>query len=170
VSDEGIDLPQGEVGEVWFEGSSSFEYYKDAKKTAAARRQGRATFGDLGYLDESGVLYLTDRKAFTINVGGVNVYPREAEDVLTMHPSVSDVAVFGVPHPEYGEEVKGVVELISGIVATAEVEAELLKFCRSRLAKVKSPRSIDFEASLPRHPNGKLYKRKLRDRYLKENR
>ena len=112
--------------------------------------------GDLGYLDEDGFLYLTDRKAFTINVGGVNVYPREAEDALIMHPLVADVAVFGIPQPEYGEEVKGVVELLPGTAVYPGLDSELIEFCRSRISGVKSPRSIDFEVSLPRHPNGKL--------------
>lgn len=165
MSEDGRDQPRGEVGEIWFEGDASFEYYKDAERTASVRRQGRATFGDLGYLDEDGFLYLTDRKAFTINVGGVNVYPREAEDALIMHPLVADVAVFGIPHPEYGEEVKGVVELLPGTAVYPGLDSELVEFCRSRLSGVKSPRSIDFEESLPRHPNGKLYKQSLRDRY-----
>ena len=97
---------------------------------------------------------------------GVNVYPQEAENALITHPKVFDAAVFGIPHEEYGEEVKGVVQLVTGVEATNEVAAELIAFCRARLAKIKCPRSIDFEAELPRHPTGKLYKRKLRDRYL----
>jgi len=165
VDEKGNQKECGEVGEVWFEGDASFEYYKDTEKTASVRRHGRATFGDLGYLDEDGFLYLTDRKAFTMNIGGVNVYPREAEDALIMHPLVADVAIFGIPHPEYGQEVKGVVEVVPGVEITSELESELIDFCRSRLSMVKCPRSIDFEASLPRHPNGKLYKRKLSDRY-----
>jgi len=167
ITDEsGRDLPVGEVGEIWFESQTTFQYYKDAEKTRGAKRDGRATFGDLGYVDEDGFLYLTDRKAFTMNIGGVNVYPQEAENALITHPKVFDAAVFGIPHEEYGEEVKGVVQLVSGIEASDEVAAELIAFCRDRLAKIKCPRSIDFEAELPRHPTGKLYKRKLRDRYL----
>lgn len=167
ISNEaGEDLPVGEVGEVWFESTSTFQYYKDEEKTRSARRAGRATFGDLGYVDRGGFLYLTDRKAFTMIIGGVNVYPQEAEDTLITHPSVFDAAVFGIPHAEYGEEVKGVVQLVEGVEGDAATESALLDFCQGKLAKIKCPRSIDFIAELPRHPTGKLYKRKLRDTYL----
>jgi long-chain acyl-CoA synthetase len=167
LDENGGPVPVGEIGEIWFEGSAHFAYHNDADKTSTARKSdGRASFGDVGYVDADGYLYLTDRKAFTINVGGVNVYPQEAEDVLAMHPKVADAAVFGIPHPEYGEEVKAVVELRGGVEADARVAQDLIDHCTKHLAKFKCPRSIDFEATLPREATGKLYKRLLRDRYL----
>jgi acyl-CoA synthetase (AMP-forming)/AMP-acid ligase II len=124
-----------------------------------------STLGDVGYADEEGYLYLTDRKAYMIISGGVNIYPQEAENVLTMHPKVADVAVFGVPNEDFGEEVKAVVEPVDMADAGPELERELIAFCRDALADVKCPRSVDFEEELPRHPTGKLYKRLLKDRY-----
>ncbi len=167
LDEHGRPLPAGEVGEVWFERSSDFRYLNDADKTSESRRaNGSGTFGDLGYLDADGYLYLTDRKAFTIIAGGVNVYPQEIEDVLLAHPAVVDAAVFGIPHPEYGEEIKAVVQPAPGVAADDSLVAELLEHCRAHLAGFKCPRSIDFDADLPREPNGKLMKRVLRDRYL----
>ena len=116
-------------------------------------------------MDEDGFLYLTDRKAFMIISGGVNIYPQEAENVLITHPKVADVAVIGVPDEEFGEQVKAVVQLAEGVPETEEVKEELLDFCRSKLAKIKCPKTIDFDPALPRHPTGKLYKRLVRDRY-----
>ncbi len=160
-------MPPGEVGEIWFERSSDFRYLNDDDKTSESRRaNGSGTFGDLGYLDADGYLYLTDRKAFTIIAGGINVYPQEIEDVLLAHPAVIDVAVFGIPHPEYGEEIKAVVQPAPGVDADDSLRAELVAHCRAHLAGYKCPRSIDFDADLPREPNGKLMKRALRDRYL----
>ena len=127
-----------------------------------------STLGDVGRLDEDGFLYLTDRKAYMIISGGVNIYPQEAEDVLTMHPSVFDVAVFGVPNDDFGEEVKAVVQPAEGAVPGPELERELIAHCRSQLADVKCPRSIDFRDELPRHPTGKLYKRLLKDEYWQD--
>jgi long-chain acyl-CoA synthetase len=167
LDEHGNRLPAGEVGEIWFERSSEFRYLNDDDKTSESRRaNGSGTFGDLGYLDADGYLYLTDRKAFTIIAGGVNVYPQEVEDVLLAHPAVVDAAVFGVPHPEYGEEIKAVVQPAPGLVADDSLSAELVAHCRAHLAGFKCPRSIDFDAELPREPNGKLMKRVLRDRYL----
>ena len=166
VDDEGNELPLGEIGAIYFESDSVFEYHNDPEKTKNARLEnGWSTLGDIGRLDEDGYLYLTDRKAFMIISGGVNIYPQEAENVLTMHPKVLDVAVFGVPNEDLGEEVKAVVQLIDPSSAGKEVERELLAFCQEQLAKVKCPRSIDFLEELPRHPTGKLYKRLLRDEY-----
>ena len=116
-------------------------------------------------MDEDGYLYLTDRKAFMIISGGVNIYPQEAENLLITHPKVADVAVIGVPHEDLGEEVKAVVQPLNWNEAGPELEAELLEFCRSQLSKIKCPRSVDFDEELPRHPTGKLYKRLVRDRY-----
>jgi acyl-CoA synthetase (AMP-forming)/AMP-acid ligase II len=164
--DEGGELAPGDEGVIYFSGGQSFEYHNDPEKTASSRLDGgRSTLGDIGYLDEEGYLYLTDRKAFMIISGGVNIYPREIEDVLVTHPKVADVAVIGVPNDEFGEEVKAVVQPADGVAPTKQLEQELMGHCRSQLAHFKCPRSVDFEAELPRLPTGKLYKRVLRDRY-----
>ena len=166
VDEDGTELPPGEAGTVYFEGGATFEYHNDPEKTASSRNdRGWSTLGDVGYLDEDGYLYLTDRKAYMIISGGVNIYPQEAENVLVTHPQVMDVAVFGVPNDEMGEEVKAVVQLIDPAEAGPDMEKELISYCRRQLAHYKCPRSVDFEAELPRHPTGKLYKRLLRDRY-----
>jgi long-chain acyl-CoA synthetase len=169
VGEDGEELPQGESGTIYFEGGAAFEYHNDAEKTKGSRHpQGWSTLGDVGYLDEDGFLYLTDRKAYMIISGGVNIYPQEAENVLVTHPEVIDAAVFGIPNDEFGEEVKAVVlpAVMPADAAAAEALAgELIAFCRSQLADVKCPRSIDFRAELPRHPTGKLYKRLLKDEY-----
>ncbi len=164
--DEGNELPPGEPGTVWFESPATFEYHNDPEKTAASRNdRGWSTLGDVGRLDEDGFLYLTDRKAYMIITGGVNVYPQEAENVLAMHPKVADVAVFGVPNDDFGEEVKAVVQPLSMDDAGPDLEHELIQYCRDHLADVKCPRSVDFRPELPRHPTGKLYKRLLKDEY-----
>ena len=169
VDDDGHELPAGRIGNVYFAGGPDFEYHNDPEKTRSAHdRLGRTTLGDVGYVDADGYLYLTDRKAYTINSGGVNVYPREAEDVLVGHPEVMDVAVFGVPDEELGEQVKAVVQPVDPARAGPDLEAELLAWCRERLAAYKCPRSVDFEEELPRHPTGKLFKRLLRDRYWQD--
>jgi fatty-acyl-CoA synthase len=166
LDDDGRELPPGEIGTVWFEGGSRFEYHNDPQQTSRAYdASGRATVGDMGYVDAEGYLYLTDRKAHMIISGGVNIYPQEAENVLVMHPAVADVAVFGVPHPEMGEEVKAVVQPLDMARAGPALERELIDWCRARLAHLKCPKSVDFEASLPRSDAGKLYKRRLRERY-----
>lgn len=162
----GNDLPTGEVGTVYFSGAGTYEYHKAPEKTAEARLPGgRTTLGDIGYLDDEGYLYLTDRKAHMIISGGVNIYPQEIEDILIAHPGVADVAVFGVPDAEMGEEVKAAVQLMEGVGPSDQLEAELIAFARERIAHYKCPRSVDFEVELPRLPTGKLYKRILRDRY-----
>ena len=166
VDDEGNEVPTGESGTIYFEGGAEFEYHNDPEKTKESRHpKGWTTLGDVGYLDEDDFLYLTDRKAYMIITGGVNVYPQEAENVLTMHPKVVDVAVFGVPNDDFGEEVKAVVQPADMADAGPELERELIAYCKEHLADVKCPRSVDFEAELPRAPTGKLYKRLLRDRY-----
>ena len=124
-----------------------------------------STLGDIGRLDEDGFLYLTDRKSYMIISGGVNIYPQEAENILSMHPKVHDVAVIGVPNPDFGEEVKAVVQPVDMAEAGPDLERELIAYCRESLADVKCPRSVDFVDELPRHPTGKLYKRLLRDQY-----
>jgi long-chain acyl-CoA synthetase len=123
------------------------------------------TVGDVGYVDDDGFLYLTDRATFMIISGGVNIYPQECENLLITHPDVADAAVFGVPHEEMGEEVKAVVQLMPGLAKDEAMARKLMDFCREHLAHVKCPKSIDFEDELPRLPTGKLYKRILRDRY-----
>jgi acyl-CoA synthetase (AMP-forming)/AMP-acid ligase II len=166
--DDGNELPIGETGTVWFEGGNAFEYHQDPGKTEASRDprgRGWSTLGDIGYLDSDGYLYLTDRKAFMIISGGVNIYPQEAENVLVMHPAVVDVAVFGIPDEEMGEGVHAVVQPVSMEDAGPELERQLLDYCRQHLAHLKCPRAIDFRAELPRHPTGKLYKRLLKDDY-----
>ncbi|MFI0371815.1 acyl-CoA synthetase [Actinomadura sp. 1N219] len=171
--EEGRELPPGTPGTLYFGNGPSFEYHGDEAKTAASRDpegRGWTTLGDIGYVDEDGFIYLTDRRSYMIISGGVNVYPQEAENVLAVHPQVADVAVFGVPDAEMGEAVKAVVQPLSMDDAGPALEAELIAYCRDRLAHYKCPRSVDFRAELPRHPTGKLYKRLLRDEYWPTNR
>ena len=169
ICDEaGEELPAGENGVVYFEGGWDFEYLNDPEKTREARNPRHpswSTLGDIGYLDSDGYLFLTDRRSFMIISGGVNIYPQEAENVLAVHPKVADAAVIGVPDAEMGEEVKAVIQPRDWADAGPELAQELIDFCRSRLSAIKCPRSVDFERELPRHETGKLYKRKLRDRY-----
>ncbi|MGZ4773455.1 MAG: AMP-binding protein [Ilumatobacteraceae bacterium] len=167
--DDGHELPHGQPGTVFFEGGATFEYHNDAEKTSSSRHpKGWSTLGDVGYLDDDNFLYLTDRKAYMVITGGVNVYPQEAENVLITHPKVVDVAVLGIPNDEFGEEVKAVVQPVT-MPATpdeaAALAAELIAYCRESLTDVKCPRSVDFREELPRHPTGKLYKRLLKDEY-----
>ncbi len=164
--DTGQQQPPGQPGTVYFANGRPFEYHNDPAKTAgAANAQGWTTLGDVGYADDQGFLYLTDRKAYMIISGGVNIYPQEAENVLITHPKVADCAVLGVPNEEFGEEVKAVVQPRDMADAGPELEAELIAFCREQLSHIKCPKSVDFESELPRHPTGKLYKRLLKDRY-----
>ncbi|HXY26770.1 MAG TPA: acyl-CoA synthetase [Acidimicrobiales bacterium] len=166
--DDGEEVPVGQDGVVYFAGRAgvTFEYNHDPVKTRQTfNDKGWATLWDVGHLDEEGYLYLTDRKLFMIVSGGVNIYPQEVEDVLVLHPAVADVAVFGVPEPEMGEEVKAVVQPALGAAAGPVLEAELIAFCRDHLSHYKCPRSVDFTDELPRGENGKLYKRVLRDAY-----
>ncbi|NDZ96134.1 acyl-CoA synthetase [Streptomyces sp. SID6673] len=170
VGPDGSELPPGETGEVYFEGGRPFEYHNDPGKTSAATNdKGWRTLGDIGRLDADGYLYLTDRAAHMIISGGVNIYPQEAENVLATHPSVADVAVIGVPDDEMGESVLALVQPVDGAGTSEELAAELLAYVRSRLAGYKCPRAMDFVASLPRDPNGKLYKRRLREQYWSDH-
>jgi long-chain acyl-CoA synthetase len=164
--EEGKPLPTGDVGLVYLaKAADPFEYYNDPEKTARTYRQEWFTLGDIGRLDEDGWLYLTDRSANLVVTGGVNVYPAEVDGVLLTHPAVADVAVIGVPSEEWGEEVKAVVEPRPDAVAGERLAAELIDWCRQRLAHFKCPRSVDFVAELPRQDNGKIAKYRLREQY-----
>ncbi len=170
VLDEAMrEVPPGTTGKLWFKTASPFEYFNDPARTAEANSPDGAmsTLGDIGYVDEDGYVYLTDRASFMIISGGVNIYPQECENLLVTHPKVADAAVFGAPNEGMGEEVKAVVQLAPGFEPGPAIEAELIAFCRANLAHHKCPRSIDFEAELPRLPTGKLYKASLRERYWK---
>ena len=166
--EEGRLLPPGLSGAIYFEGGPRFSYHNDDKRTAESQHPNEptwSTLGDVGYVDEDGYLFLTDRKAFMIISGGVNIYPQEVENLLVTHPKVADAAVFGVPNEEFGEEVKAVIQPLRWDDTGPELEAELIAFARANLSHVKCPRSVDFMEELPRHPTGKLYKRLLRDTY-----
>jgi len=167
LDEQGQPVPQGTAGEVWFKTANPFVYYNDPERTALTRSADgtMSTVGDMGYLDQDGYLYLTDRSSFMIISGGVNIYPQECENLLVTHPQVADAAVFGVPNEDFGEEVKAVVELVAGAVPGPELAQQLMAFCAEHLARHKCPRSIDFTDNLPRLPTGKLYKRTLRDPY-----
>ena len=166
LDDDGADCAADEAGTVYIKlGQADFTYHKDPGKTAENRRAGFFTVGDIGYLNSEGYLFLCDRKSDMIISGGVNIYPAEIEGVLLLHPKVGDVAVFGIPNDDWGEEVRAVVEPASGIAPGQDLADELLVFCGDKLAKYKTPKAIDFIEDMPRDPNGKLYKRKLRDPY-----
>jgi long-chain acyl-CoA synthetase len=171
IDEEGNEVGPRQEGTIYFASpaTGTFEYHNDPEKTAGSRLtvgdKQLSTLGDVGYLDEEGYLYLTDRKAYMIISGGVNIYPREIEDVFIQHPAVADVAVFGIPNDDLGEEVKAVVQLLPGHEPSPELASELQAFVRGKLAGFKVPRSVDFTDELPRLPTGKLYKRVLRDPY-----
>jgi long-chain acyl-CoA synthetase len=171
ICDGGPELPAGEIGTIYFERDvAPFEYHNDPEKTAAARHpdhENWSTVGDVGYLDEDGYLFLTDRKAFMIISGGVNIYPQEIENALALHPHIDDVAVIGIPDPEMGEQVKAVVKLRDGVAPSDAVAADIIEYVRSRIARYKAPKSVDFVDELPRTATGKLAKRILIDRYAK---
>ncbi len=166
VGEDDEEVPPGEPGTIFFGNGGEFEYYNDPDKTKDSRNdKGWSTLGDIGYVDDEGYLYLTDRKAFMIISGGVNIYPQETENLLTTHPKVEDVAVVGVPNEEFGEEVKAVIQPMSWQDVGDAFAEELIDFCKEHLSHIKCPRSVDFIEELPRHPTGKLYKRLVRDRY-----
>ena len=165
--DDGTLTDPGEVGTVFLKAPAPgrFQYFKAAEETASAYQDDFFTLGDMGYVDEDGWLFLTDRTANLIISGGVNVYPAEVDAVLLTHPAVGDAATIGIPHPEWGEEVKAVIELKPDITPSPELAADLLALCRRELAGYKCPKTVDFVDHLPREDNGKIYKRKLRDQY-----
>ena len=166
--EEGKELPIGSEGTIWFESDVEFTYHNDEKKTLESKHPQQSTWstlGDIGKLDKDNFLYLTDRKAFMIISGGINIYPQEAEDLIITHPKVYDCAVIGIPNEEFGEEVKAVVQPINWKDVSEDFELEIINFCKKNLSSIKCPKTIDFEKELPRHPTGKLYKRLLKDRY-----
>jgi acyl-CoA synthetase (AMP-forming)/AMP-acid ligase II len=167
-AEDGRELGPREEGLVYFESESQFQYHNDPVKTAESRHPQHptwSTLGDIGWLDEDGYLYLTDRKSFMIISGGVNIYPQEIENLLVTHPKVADAAVIGAPDPEMGEKVVAVVQPLDMAEAGDALADELKTYLRGELSGIKMPRQIDFRAELPRHPTGKLYKRLLRDEY-----
>ncbi|MEC8492640.1 MAG: AMP-binding protein [Pseudomonadota bacterium] len=170
LDDEMQPLPQGTPGTLWFKTATEFEYHNDPEKTAEATSPDgeMTTVGDVGYVDEDGFLFLTDRKTFMIISGGVNIYPQESEDLLIAHPKVADAAVFGVPNVDLGEEVKAVIQVVPGNVEDELLTEELLGYLADHLSRQKIPRSIDYIEQMPRLPTGKLYKRLLRDQYWGE--
>jgi long-chain acyl-CoA synthetase len=167
LDDQMRPCPVGTSGTVWFKTATPFEYFNDPNRTKEARSAdgSMSTVGDVGYVDSDGYLHLTDRATFMIISGGVNIYPQECENLLITHPKIADAAVFGVPNADLGEEVKAVVQPMPGILPGEDLAQELIGFCSQSLSRQKVPRTIDFEAELPRLPTGKLYKRLLRDRY-----
>jgi fatty-acyl-CoA synthase len=169
-AEDGTELPAGQTGTVYFERDEiPFEYHNDPDKTQASRHPEHpawTTLGDVGYLDEDGFLFLTDRKAFTIISGGVNIYPQETENVLALHPAVYDVAVIGVPDPEMGESVAAFVQPAAGAVPGPELEQEIIAFVKSKIAGYKAPRTVRFVGELPRSEAGKLMKKELKARYV----
>ena len=171
LDEEMQPVPAGTSGTLWFKTATPFEYFNDPAKTRETRSPDgtMSTVDDVGYVDEDGYLYLTDRRSFMVISGGVNIYPQECENLLITHPKVADAAVFGVPNEDLGEEVKAVVQPMPDVRPTPELAEELIAFCRDHLAHLKCPRSIDFDEQLPRLPTGKLYKRLLRDRYWGES-
>ncbi len=167
LDEEMRPCPPGKTGTVWFTTATDFEYFNDPERTAESRSPDgtKSTVGDMGFVDEDGYLFLTDRATFMIVSGGVNIYPQECENLLITHPKVADAAVFGVPNEDLGEEVKAVIEPMPGETADAALEEELIGFCMDNLSPQKCPKSVDFIEKMPRLPTGKLYKRVLRDHY-----
>jgi long-chain acyl-CoA synthetase len=166
LDDAGNELPAGQTGTIWSEGGTEFVYHNNPQATARSHNErGWATVSDLGYLDEDGYLYLSDRRVDLIIAGGVNIYPREVEEALLFHPAVDDVAVIGVPNRDLGQEVKAIVKLRDPRQVSASLAEELIAYCLDRLAPFKCPRSIDFLEDFPRDDTGKLFKRELMRRY-----
>ncbi|ABF12017.1 long-chain acyl-CoA synthetase [Cupriavidus metallidurans] len=169
VDNAGNELPPNEVGMIYFSGVATFSYHNAPEKTRSAYNdKGWATYGDLGYVNEEGYLFLSDRRADLILSGGVNVYPQEIESVLMQHPSVADVAVIGVPDPELGEVPKAVIELRDGKAATPDLAQDIVDYCQGRLGRLKLPRTVVFDERLPRTPTGKLLRRELKDRHREQ--
>src|SRR5699024_6316619 len=168
--DAGRELPIGEAGTIYWENEEGlFSYHGDPDKTASVRHPEHpnwSTFGDVGYLDEDRFLYLTDRKAFTIISGGVNIYPQEIENALVLHPAVEDVAVIGIPDEEMGERVHAVVVPAADRAGDPGLADEILGALRGKISDFKIPRGLDFVDELPRTPTGKLVKRRIVQQYV----
>ncbi len=168
LDEHGTEVPVGETGTIYFESQGEFSYWNDPQKTRAAiSAQGWRTFGDIGYVDAQGYLYLTDRRDFMLISGGVNIYPQEVEDALLEHPAIADVAAFGVPDDDLGERLVAVVQLEPAFAPSLALESELQAYCRDRMGKIKAPKQIIFVATLPRLETGKLHKKRLRERLLR---
>ena len=167
ICDENSDeVATGSDGTVYFADGTPFEYHNDPEKTAQSKnKHGWTTLGDVGHVDEDGYLFLTDRKAFMIISGGVNIYPQELENLLVTHPKVADAAVIGAPDEEMGEKVVAVIQPMNMAEAGDALRDELMQFARDNISRVKAPKQIDFMEELPRHQTGKLYKRIIRDAY-----
>lgn len=165
LDDTGAEVPVGEAGTIYFGGSGAFEYHNDPDKTRASRAHGLSTVGDIGRFDEDGYLYLLDRRTDLILSGGVNIYPAEIEQHLITHPSVSDVAVIGVPDAEWGQSVLAVVQPADPATAGDDLADELAAYCKDGLASYKRPRRYEFRSDFPRSAAGKLLRRELRDEY-----
>jgi long-chain acyl-CoA synthetase len=166
--DDGNELGPNQIGTIYMLlGAADFEYKDAKKKTRDSRIGNYFTVGDVGELNDEGYLFLRDRKTDMIISGGANIYPAEIEAELIQHPKIADVAVFGIPHEDWGEEIKAAVQVVDGVEPGEVLTQEILEWCAGRLAKMKTPKSIDYLDELPRDPNGKLYKRKLRDPYWK---
>jgi long-chain acyl-CoA synthetase len=170
LDDDGRELPPGEIGTIWFSGGPGFSYHQDPDRTAKAYdEEGRSTLGDIGYVDSDGYLYLTDRKDHMVISAGVNVFPQEAENVLIGHPKVADACVFGVPDPDMGEVLHAVVQPLDPDRADSGLEAELIAYCRGRMATIKCPRTLEFTPQLPRHDTGKIYSRLVKQAWLQRS-
>ncbi|MBB35067.1 MAG: acyl-CoA synthetase [Hirschia sp.] len=171
LDDNGKELPTGEIGTIWFSGGPDFIYHKDPDRTREAHDSGgRSTLGDIGYVDEEGYVYLTDRRSNMVISGGVNVYPQEAENRLMSHSGVADASVFGVPHEDMGEVLHAVVQPLDQEADQEALQQELMVWCREGLASIKCPRSWEFRKSLPRHDTGKIYARHLKNEWLARHR
>ncbi|MEU8144447.1 AMP-binding protein [Nonomuraea sp. NPDC048901] len=165
LDDTGAEVPVGEAGTIYFGGSGTFEYHNDPDKTRAGRAHGLPTVGDIGRFDEDGYLYLLDRRTDLILSGGVNIYSAEIEQHLITHPSVSDVAVIGVPDPEWGQSVLAMVQPADPAMVGEDLADELAAYCKDGLASYKRPRRYEFRSDFPRSAAGKLLRRELRDEY-----
>jgi long-chain acyl-CoA synthetase len=166
LSEDGDEVPARREGLIYFEGGNAFSYHNDDEKTRSAYNdKGWSTLGDIGWVDEEGYLYLTDRKSFMIISGGVNIYPQEIEDAIITHPQVADVAVIGAPDDDLGERLVAIVQPLDWTDAGDVLATSIQEHLKGQIAKMKIPKQIDFMKEVPRHATGKLYKRHLRDAY-----
>ena len=168
LNDDGVEVPPGTPGRVYFSGRPPFSYHDEPEKTASAHLGDKSTLGDIGYVDDDGFLFLTDRDVNLIVSGGTNVYPQLTEDVLTMHPDVIDAAAIGYPDPDMGEVIMAVIEPKESGTDPAALIDRLMAHCAEALPSIRRPRHFDVVDALPRHPNGKLRKVELREAYRKK--